>query len=140
MIIKTRYLTVALIILWGCITSCSPDFSEQKELTNSDVLAANYPDNRLISFDGTIFVATTAPIKELWESAGWQVSSQSVNSDTQILPANCTLYKHEGVANQWIGQCSGKTSVPQEGAEHIAVIIISSNGTKTYIQVAPPSN
>lgn len=140
MIIKTRYLTVALIILWGCITSCSPDLSEQKEHTNSDVLAANYPENRLISFDGTIFVATTIPIRELWESAGWKVSNQSVNIDTQKLPANCTLYRHEGVTNQWIGQCSGKISVPQEGAEHIAVIIIYPNGTKTYIQVAPPSN
>jgi hypothetical protein len=140
LIIKTRYLTIVLLILWGCITSCAPNFSDQKEHANSDVFAANYPENKLISFDGTIFVATTIPIEELWKSAGWQVSDQAIDSDTQKMPTDCTLYKHEGVANQWIGQCSGNISIPQEGADHIAVIIIHPDGTKTYIQVAPPSN
>ncbi len=132
---KIRFMVILFIII--SISSCSPLDENREEPINSKVFAANAAMDKMYSFSGDIFIATSEPVKELWQKAGWGISHQSINTETQNIPKNCTLYQHEGVVNQWIGLCSGNVFIPQEGAEHIVVMIIHPDGTKTHIQVAP---
>lgn len=90
------------------------------------------------AFNGTIFVASTELVYDLWKSAGWQISNSPLDTDNQNIPLDCTLYPHEGVSNQWIGGCSGQILIPSGGAKHIAVMITQADGSTTVVQVAPP--
>lgn len=94
--------------------------------------------SELLAFDGQVFVATTKPDHQRWLSAGWQISSEVVSGDQDSVPADCTLYPHQGVDDQWIGSCSGSTLIPRQGALHIAVMHTSSDGSSRMVQVAPP--
>ena len=99
---------------------------------------SNSPSSELVAFDGRVFVATTKPDQQRWLSAGWQISSEEVAGDESSVPADCTLYPHQGVDDQWIGSCSGSTLIPREGASHIAVMHTQPDGTHRMVQVAPP--
>jgi hypothetical protein len=91
----------------------------------------------MIGFEGSIFVASTNLVKRLWVDAGWKISSQPIDTDSDKLPADCTLYPHEGVADQWVGTCIGYVLVPRAGAQHISVMHTARDGNTTMIQVAP---
>jgi hypothetical protein len=92
----------------------------------------------MVNFEGDIFVASTNLVDKLWQMAGWRIGDQPVDTDGQDLPADCTLYPHLGVDNQWVGRCKGNILVPQAGAKHIAVVITHPDGSTTMVQVAPP--
>jgi hypothetical protein len=95
------------------------------------------PDGMVV-FDGAIFVASAQLITERWQAAGWRISDQPINTDTQQLPADCTLYPHQGVEDQWVGTCNGYVLIPRDGASHISVMHTAKDGTKTMVQIAPP--
>jgi hypothetical protein len=90
------------------------------------------------AFEGQVFVASTLPVSSRWNQAGWKVSSQSVAGDRTEIPDDCTLYPHQGVDHQWIGNCAGRILIPCDGADHIAVMHTRSDGSTEFIQVAPP--
>ena len=94
------------------------------------------PDG-MVAFDGIVFVASTEPIPDRWQSAGWSIGSQSQATDDDQVPPDCTLYPHLGVENQWIGSCQGHTYIPKNGASHIVVIHTDLDGDTTLVQVAP---
>jgi hypothetical protein len=95
----------------------------------------------IVSFRGSVFVAASTMVPDLWQAAGWRVSDQPVDTDSADLPADCTMYPHLGVVNQWVGRCDGNVLIPKNGAEHIAVMVTDENGTNTMYQVAPdPGN
>ena len=91
----------------------------------------------MVAFDGIIFVASTEPILDRWQLAGWRIGSQSQATDNDQVPRDCTLYPHLGVEDQWIGSCYGYTFVPEDGASHIAVMHTPPDGTTILVQVAP---
>lgn len=88
-------------------------------------------------FEGDIFVASTEPKTALWKSAGWRVAKHPYPTNGDDLPSDCTLYPHEGVEKQWIGNCSGSIYIPIDGANHIAVVLTHPDGNTTHIQVSP---
>jgi hypothetical protein len=90
------------------------------------------------TFDGSLYVATSQPQAELWQSAGWSISGRSIDTDDSETPLDCTLYRHAGVSGQWVGGCAGSVSIPRYGADHIAVMLVHADGTTEMIQVAPP--
>lgn len=92
----------------------------------------------MIPFNGSVFVAVSEINHEVWNKAGWKISDQSIDTDTQEVPENCTLYGHKGVDGQWVGRCRGKVLIPKDGAKHIAVMHTSLDGSTILIQVAPP--
>lgn len=92
----------------------------------------------MVAFQGSVFVASTELISNLWQRAGWRIGEQPVDTDAQELPPDCTLYPHQGVKDQWVGRCTGYILVPQEGAAHIAVVVINPDGSTSMVQVAPP--
>jgi hypothetical protein len=92
----------------------------------------------MLAFEGNVFVATTELVTGLWQSAGWSIGQEPVDTDPDDLPADCTLYPHEGVENQWVGRCLGYILIPQAGARDIAVIVTDETGGTTMVQVAPP--
>lgn len=92
----------------------------------------------MLGFEGHVFVASTRPANKRWESAGWQIAVQPIAGDEESIPADCTLYPHQGVDDQWIGSCAGYTFIPRDGANHIAVMHTQPDGTKQLVQVAPP--
>lgn len=92
----------------------------------------------MAEFEGQVFVATTDLVEELWESSGWAISNQPLDTDTQDLPEDCTLHPHSGVKDQWVGSCSGYVLIPRSGAKHIAVMLTSLDGSTTMVQIAPP--
>jgi hypothetical protein len=92
----------------------------------------------MVAFEGKVFVASTKPETTLWKAAGWQVAGQPFTGDENAVPPDCTLYPHQGVDDQWIGSCSGYTSIPRQGAVHIAVMYTKPDGTTDLVQVAPP--
>jgi hypothetical protein len=96
------------------------------------------PSQSMQAFNGTIFVASTELVYDLWKIAGWQISNTPLDTDNQNIPLDCTLYPHEGVTNQWIGGCSGQILIPSGGAKHIAVMITHDDGSTIVVQVAPP--
>jgi len=91
----------------------------------------------MVAFDGIVFVASTEPIPDRWQLAGWRIGSQSQATDNDQVPPDCTLYPHLGVEDQWIGSCYGYTFVPKDGASHIVVMHTPPDGTTTLVQVAP---
>ena len=91
----------------------------------------------MVAFEGNVFVASTKPIVDRWHQAGWQIAKQSLTGEIGQVPVDCTLYKHLGVQNQWIGSCSGYTFIPKDGASHIAVMQTQPDGTSILVQVAP---
>jgi hypothetical protein len=91
----------------------------------------------MVTFRGTVFVATSGIVESLWKLADWRISDQPVDTDEKDLPVDCTLRPHAGVVNQWVGRCAGDILIPKEGAQHIAVMLTDENGRVSMIQVAP---
>jgi hypothetical protein len=110
-------------------------FSESETIT---IKADQSPHEGMLAFDGSVFVASTRPTASLWHLAGWQIARQSLTVEVDQVPMDCTLYRHLGVEDQWIGSCSGHTLIPRDGANHIAVIHTQPDGTSILVQVAPP--
>jgi len=92
----------------------------------------------LLAFDGSVFVASTRPLHHLWQAAGWRIAAQPADGGEGSIPVDCTLYPHQGVDDQWIGSCSGRTYIPRAGASHIAVMHTNLAGSTQMVQVAPP--
>lgn len=109
--------------------------SESVEVNHSKV-DQSFQDGMVV-FDGSVFVASTEPFKDLWQLAGWKIGNHNQATDDDQVPTDCTLYPHQGVEDQWIGSCQGHTFVPRNGASHIAVIHTNSDGETTLVQVAP---
>ena len=120
----------------------APPESQSPELAPApqDLPASSqsYTPEGMVAFEGTIYVALTEPIESRWQSAGWRISDQPLDTDAQQAPADCSLYPHSGVQNQWVGACRGYVLVPQDGADHIAVMITNPDGSFTPVQIAPP--
>jgi hypothetical protein len=95
------------------------------------------PPEGMLVFEGTVFVATTQPIADRWEFAGWLIASRQQGIEGDQVPTDCTLYPHQGVDDQWIGSCSGYILIPKDGASHIAVMHTRSDGNTVMVQVAP---
>jgi hypothetical protein len=91
----------------------------------------------MVAFDGIVFVASTKPVPDRWQLAGWRIGSQSQATVDDQVPPDCTLYPHLGVEDQWIGSCFGYILVPKDGASHIAVMHTPPDGTTILVQVAP---
>ena len=129
-----RIMGFLIIILM--ISACS----ESPLITTDGIIqtASGSLSSEMAAFDGPVFVATTKPDHQRWLSAGWQISAQQVAGGRDSIPADCTLYPHQGVDDQWIGSCSGKTLIPRKGARHIAVMLTLPDGRTTMVQVAPP--
>jgi hypothetical protein len=109
--------------------------------TTSDTASENSSSSTsdgMVAFDGNVFVASADLIAERWQAAGWQISQKPVNTDIQQIPSDCTLYPHEGVEGQWVGNCAGNVLIPRDGATHISVMHTARDGTTTMVQVAPP--
>ncbi len=94
-------------------------------------------DSDMVAFEGVVFVATTELNKYLWQVAGWQISSKSIDTNNSDIPNDCTLYPHDGVSDQWIGSCEGYILVPRNGAKHIAVMVTDTAGSTNMVQIAP---
>ncbi len=92
----------------------------------------------MVAFEGSVFVASTKPEVSLWIQAGWQIARKSLTFEVDQVPVDCTLYKHLGVEDQWIGSCSGYILIPRDGANHIAVMHTQPDGTSKIVQVSPP--
>lgn len=101
-------------------------------------LADRFLPEGMLAFEGTVFVASTKPSNNRWHLAGWQIAVQPIIVEDDSIPADCTLYPHQGVDDQWIGSCTGYTIIPRDGATHIAVVHTQPDGTTTLVQVAPP--
>jgi len=111
------------------------------ELQQTGEASSPSSNTEIVSFRGSVFVAASMLVPDLWQPAGWRVSNQPVDTDSVDLPADCTLYPHLGVVNQWVGRCNGNVLVPKNGADHIAVMVTDENGENTMYQVAPdPGN
>ena len=108
------------------------------EVLTSAAGPAASPREGMLAFEGSVFVATTELVGSLWQAAGWSIGEEPVSTDPADLPADCTLYPHAGVENQWIGRCRGYILVPQAGARDIAVMVTDEAGGTTMVQVAPP--
>jgi hypothetical protein len=91
----------------------------------------------MVAFEGNVFVATSELHTDLWQSAGWSIGQDPVSIDPVDMPADCTLYPHAGVKNQWVGRCRGYILIPQAGARDIAVLLTDDSGGTTVVQVAP---
>ena len=126
---------ILITFLMSSACSESPSLLDDGE----DAITAHIQGaGELVSFDGYVFVAITKPDNILWLSAGWQIAAQPFAGEQESVPADCTLYPHEGVDDQWIGSCTGSTYIPRAGAEHIAVMHTEPDGTTRMVQVAPP--
>ena len=141
MTLRRKILVLTLVLVISMIISACSDSSlnasrgkdQNTGRANSGTVAGD-----LLAFEGRVFVASTKPENNLWQSAGWQISTQPVAGDGKSVPADCTLYPHQGVDDQWIGSCTGYTYIPRDGAHHIAVMHTQPDGTTRMIQVAPP--
>ena len=112
----------------------SASAAEQRERATS-------APNEMVTFQGTVFVATSDLIPQLWQEAGWRISDQPIDTDAGEVPVDCSLHPHAGVVDQWVGSCAGTVRVPKYGAQHIAAMVTAEDGTVTMIQVAPdPGN
>ena len=131
-------LPIYLLIAISMIISACSESSQVADLKNDAVTAHIQGAGELVEFEGSVFVAITKPDNILWLSAGWQIATQPVAGDQDSVPTDCTLYPHQGVDDQWIGSCSGKTYIPRAGANHIAVVHTLPDGTTRMVQVAPP--
>jgi hypothetical protein len=130
--------TIQIVLVISLACSACSDSSSLPDFQDDDVTSHIQGAGELVSFEGSVFVAITKPDNILWLSAGWQIAGQPVAGDQDSVPADCTLYPHKGVDDQWIGSCSGKTYIPRAGANHIAVMHTRPDGTTKMVQVAPP--
>lgn len=147
---STHFLVIMLIL--AVISSCSTAGSSG----NFDFsVSSSDPDNvnsvqpgltgwsgkplasKLVLFEGSVFVASTNPESQRWESAGWRIAKKTNSLDENQVPQDCTLYPHKGVENQWIGSCPGPAYIPSDGATHIAVMHTQLDGSTSLVQVAP---
>ena len=135
---KRRLLiTLLLVLVIPVLSSACSDFGNRDDqIRTAARMQAKSAD--LLAFEGRVFVASTKPENNLWQSAGWQIAVQPVAGGEESVPADCTLYPHQGVDGQWIGSCTGYTYIPREGANHIAVMHTQPDGTTIMVQVAPP--
>jgi hypothetical protein len=102
-------------------------------------IGSNAPSqDGMIEFDGSVFVAAAGLVSSRWLAAGWIISEQPVNTDTEQVPSDCTLYPHQGVPDQWVGNCTVLIRIPEDGASHISVMHTGQDGTTTMVQIAPP--
>ena len=108
------------------------------EIQDIPVSSESTTPEGMVAFEGKVFVALTAPATGRWQDAGWRVGNQPVNTDIQQAPLDCSLNPHSGVQDQWVGGCQGYVLIPQDGAQHIAVMVIKSDGSSTMVQIAPP--
>ena len=102
-----------------------------------NVKADRSPSASMVAFEGSVFVASTKPIVDHWYRAGWQITRQSLAVEIDQVPVDCTLYRHLGVEEQWIGSCSGYVLIPRDGASHIAVMHTQLDGSSNLVQIAP---
>jgi hypothetical protein len=115
-------------------------FTDSASAAEQSQQATSVP-NEMVTFQGTVFVATSDVIAQLWQEAGWRLSDVPVDTDAGDVPVDCSLHPHLGVANQWVGSCGGTVRVPKYGAQHIAAMVTGEDGSVTMIQVAPdPGN
>lgn len=140
-----------LLALW--LTGCAPMTSVsasagienkqgaqgngQQVVAKQVAISQQSGSRQIVVFEGSIFVASTDLVSNRWLVAGWKISTQPIDTDTQLIPLNCTLYPHFGVENQWVGSCSGRVQVPQDGARNIAVMHTKVDGSTDLVQVAP---
>lgn len=130
-------LTLFLVLVIPVLSSACSDFGHREDQSSAASRMQAKSDN-LLAFEGRVFVASTKPENNLWQSAGWQIAVQPVAGGDESVPADCTLYPHQGVDDQWIGSCTGYTYIPRDGANHIAVMHTQPDGTTIMVQVAPP--
>jgi hypothetical protein len=148
--LTTLLLPVAALAAFGLLPACSAKEETASRAgaggEHSAAAAAPQPiartssqpdDQGMIAFQGNIFVAASGLIDQSWQNAGWQIGKQPLDTDAGEAPADCILYPHLGVENQWVGRCKGSILVPAAGAAHIAVMITGSDGETTMVQVAP---
>ncbi len=125
---------LVLLIILVMASACSI-FQEGKSISELNNKSLN--PQGMLSFEGSVFVASTKPTTALWQQAGWQIAKNStIVADNQV-PVDCTLYPHDGVEDQWIGSCTGSTLIPSDGASHIAVMHTPPGGDTILVQVAP---
>lgn len=123
------------------ITSVQANPGQNSKFSESETITVNAdhsPYEGMLAFEGSVFVASTKPTVSRWHLAGWQIARQSLTIEVDQVPVDCTLYRHRGVEDQWIGSCSGYTLIPSDGASHIAVMHTQPDGTSILVQVAPP--
>ena len=123
------------------ITSVQPNPGQNSKYSEFETITIkpdHSPHEGMLAFDGSVFVASTKPTVSRWHLAGWQIARQSLTIEVDQVPVDCTLYRHLGVEDQWIGSCSGHTLIPRDGANHIAVMHTQPDGTSILVQVAPP--
>ena len=141
MIKRRPILTLFIMLVIPALSSACSDAASnlvgQRDLSSSAAIV-QAKSGDLLAFEGRVFVASTKPENNLWQSAGWQIATQPVAGGEESVPADCTLYPHQGVDDQWIGSCTGYTYIPREGANHIAVMHTQPDGTTIMVQVAPP--
>lgn len=144
-----RWATLLICATLLLLSACAPtgevsDSIDEVSFTDSASAAEQHnqmPPDEMISFQGTVFVATSDLIQQLWQAAGWRISDQPIDTDAGEVPVDCSLHPHLGVVGQWVGSCSGEVKVPKYGAQHIAVMVTAEDGSVTMIQVAPdPAN
>jgi hypothetical protein len=143
------FLTAGLLVVSACSVAYPAAHEQDSQQFRAQSIPADkinsvaeaavdlLPDN-MIAFQGQVFVASTRPKFQRWYIAGWKVAKKPIRNADESVPADCTLYPHLGVEDQWIGSCSGFTSIPRDGANHIAVVHTDQDGTMTLVQVAPP--
>ena len=139
---KSKTLTTILILIAVSLiaSACSDSgqlISGIRDQNKSPFTDQSTPED-MLAFEGRVFVASTNPVNTRWQLAGWQIAVQPIAGDEESIPADCTLYPHLGVDDQWIGSCAGYTFIPRDGAHHIAVMHTQPDGTKQLVQVAPP--
>lgn len=141
----------ASLVVAGCSTPVAAPFiftaGNQTDLQSKtgQNIKESYPTEmlvplpgRMVSFYGYVFVAVSELNREAWDGTGWSISDHSIDTDSQEVPEDCTLYGHKGVDGQWVGRCRGNVIIPKDGAKHIAVMLTDQGGGTTLIQVAPP--
>jgi hypothetical protein len=125
--------SIIYILVFLMTTSACSTFQGVRSSTNQKSILAQ----GMLSFNGSVFVASTKPTPGLWQSAGWQIARNSMTIADDQVPVDCTLYPHEGVEDQWIGSCKGNTLIPKDGASHIQVMHTPPDGKTILVQVAP---
>ena len=118
-LIKLLILLVFILLVAGCSTN-SLEFrtdqsinqftmteddmakSSQSVEVNHSKVDQSFQDGMVV-FDGIVFVASTEPIKDIWQLAGWKISNRNQATDDDQIPTDCTLYPHQGVEDQQRG-------------------------------------
>ena len=126
-----------LLISEGNKTGDTSNSAQNLQGSNS-LTTSNTVSGGMVTFYGSVFVAVSEINREVWNKAGWTISDQFIDTNTQEVPEDCTLYGHKGVDGQWVGRCRGKVIIPKDGAKHIDVMHTSQDGSTTLIQVSPP--